>query len=311
MSEWTHAAVAVANAPETQAQLADQLADALGDLGLTFSPARRLADGEALSAQERLFSAPIGQDWTALRGIGAVLSNADVGLTPVAERRKKLLVCDMDSTIIGQECLDELADFAGLKAEVAAITERAMRGELDFEGALKTRVAMLQGLETEAINRCYAERISLNPGATELVATMRANGARCLLVSGGFTAFTGPVAAAAGFDEHHSNTLIIDGNNRLTGEVAEPVLGREAKLERLLKTAKGLGLSAPDALAIGDGANDLAMIEAAGLGLAYRAKPVVAQAADAAIQQTDLRTALFFQGYSGDEIRTSPQDRLT
>jgi phosphoserine phosphatase len=201
----------------------------------------------------------------------------------------------MDSTVIGQECLDELADFAGLKAEVAAITERAMRGELDFEAALASRVAMLRGLGLEALERCFDERISLNRGARTLVATMKAHGARTVLVSGGFTCFTCRVAAAAGFQAHRGNTLIDDGA-ALTGEVGQPVLGREAKLAALKEESASRGGPA-NAVCIGDGANDLAMIEAAGLGLAYRAKPVVTRQADGAIDHTDLRTALFFQGY--------------
>ena len=226
---------------------------------------------------------------------------ADWALLPLKNRRKRLLICDMDSTIIGQECLDELADFAGLKAEVAAITERAMRGELDFEGALTTRVAMLKGLGLDALERCYTERISLNPGARDLVETMKADGAETLLVSGGFTFFTARVAQAAGFAAHRGNTLLDDGA-ALTGEVGRPILGREAKLTALQEAAAARGLTLDDAMAIGDGANDLAMIEAAGLGIAYRAKPIVAERADAAINVSSLRVALYVQGYRGDEI---------
>lgn len=225
----------------------------------------------------------------------------DTALLPALNRRKRLLICDMDSTIIAEECLDELADFAGLKAEISAITERAMAGELNFEEALTTRVGMLKGLPLSAIETCYKTRIHLNPGAQILVATMKAHGAHCLLVSGGFTAFTSRVAQAAGFHADHANTLLDDGTH-LTGQVALPILGRQAKLERLEQAAKTLGLSADHALAMGDGANDLAMITAAGLGVAYRAKPIVAAEANAAIKTTDLTTALYFQGYTSDEF---------
>lgn len=230
-------------------------------------------------------------------------SGIDWALTPLANRKKRLLICDMDSTIIAEECLDELADFAGLKAEISTITERAMAGELNFEEALTTRVGMLEGLPLNAIAQCYKDRIHLNPGAKTLVATMKANGAHCLLVSGGFTDFTARVAQAAGFDGHHANTLLNDGK-ALTGKVALPILGREAKLDRLNAAARAHGLTPADALAMGDGANDLAMITAAGLGLAFRAKPIVAAKAHAAIDKSDLTTALFFQGYRADEFIT-------
>lgn len=225
----------------------------------------------------------------------------DCAALPAQNRKKRLLICDMDSTVIEQECLDELADFAGLKAEISAITGRAMRGELDFEDALMERVAMLEGLGLSALEQCFNERISLTQGARQLVATMRANGAACALVSGGFTYFTSRIAEAAGFQSHRGNLLLDDGH-ALTGEVGKPILGREAKLTALKDEAAQAGCTLDDALAIGDGANDLAMIRAAGLGIAYRAKPIVAAQADAAIRNTDLRTALFFQGYTLDEF---------
>ena len=218
---------------------------------------------------------------------------------PAEGRRKRLLVADMDSTIINVECLDELADFAGKKDEVAAITERAMRGELEFEGALRERVAMLKGLGLSALQQCYDERVRLNPGAETLVKTMAANGARCVLVSGGFTFFTQRVAKAAGFHTQRANTLIQEGE-ALAGTVGEPILGREAKLAALKQEAAALGVPLSETLAIGDGANDLAMIEAAGLGLAYRAKPVVAARAHARIDHCDLTAALYFQGYRAE-----------
>ncbi|HEX7759406.1 MAG TPA: phosphoserine phosphatase SerB [Caulobacteraceae bacterium] len=218
-------------------------------------------------------------------------------------RKKRLLIADMDSTIIGCECLDELADFAGLKAEIAAITERAMRGELEFEAALRERVAMLKGLDLGALRKTYDQRVRLNPGARTLVRTMAAGGARCVLVSGGFEFFTTRVAAAAGFAAQRANRLLDDGT-ALTGAVGEPILGRAAKLAALNEEAEAFSIPMHETLAVGDGANDLAMIEAAGLGVAYRAKPVVAGQADAKVDHTDLRTLLYFQGYSQDAFVT-------
>jgi phosphoserine phosphatase len=226
----------------------------------------------------------------------------DLCVQPWEGRRKRLLVADMDSTIIGCECLDELADFAGVKAEVSAITERAMRGEIGFEGALRERVAMLRGLPVGVLEQCYVERVRLNPGARTLAATMAAHGARCVLVSGGFSFFTARVAEAAGFHAERANTLIVDGAGALTGWVGEPILGREAKLAALIEEAARLGVSPDEAIAIGDGANDLAMINAAGLGVAYRAKPLVAAEADARIDHGDLTAALYFQGYQSDQF---------
>lgn len=231
---------------------------------------------------------------TVLAGRGA-----DVCVQPAEGRRKRLLVADMDSTIIGCECIDELADFAGVKAQVAEITERAMRGELAFEGALRERVAMLKGLGLDTLQACYDDRVRLNPGAETLVRTMAAHGARCVLVSGGFTFFTSRVMAAAGFHANRANTLIDDGA-ALTGAVGEPILGREAKLAALREEAAALGVTPAEALAIGDGANDLAMIEAAGLGVAYRAKPVVAEKAHARVDHADLTALLYFQGYRAE-----------
>jgi len=225
----------------------------------------------------------------------------DVNLVATPARRKKLLVADMDSTIINVECLDELADMAGLKPQIAAITERAMRGELEFEAALKERVGMLKGLKLDALERTYAERVRLNGGAKSLLATMRKNGAHTMLVSGGFGYFTARVAEAAGFHVERGNTLIDDGA-ALTGEVGMPILGREAKLTALEEGVAANGLTFADALAVGDGANDLAMIQKAGLGVAYHAKPVVAAAAGAAIHHNDLTALLYLQGYKDDEI---------
>ena len=224
----------------------------------------------------------------------------DFCLQPAKGRRKKLLICDMDSTLIGQECIDELADFAGVKDRVSAITERAMRGELDFEAALKERVGLLKGLDLSILQECFDKRIHLNRGADTLAGTMAASGAKTVIVSGGFTFFTSRIAALAGFAHHQANVLLDDGQT-LSGKVQMPILGRQAKRDALYEYSKGLG-GPQSALAIGDGANDLAMIQAAGLGIAYRAKPVVANAAHCAINHTDLTTALYFQGYKEDKF---------
>lgn len=225
----------------------------------------------------------------------------DICVQPAAGRKKRLLIADMDSTIINVECIDELADFAGVKAKVSEITERAMRGELDFEGALRERVAMLKGLPLGDLQRAYDERVRLNPGARTLVRTMTAHGAKAFLVSGGFDFFTSRVAAAAGFDANRANTLIEDGDV-LAGTVGTPILGREAKLAALKEEAANLGVPLSATLAVGDGANDLAMIEASGLGVAYRAKPVVAAQAHAKVDHADLTALLHFQGYQASEF---------
>ena len=225
----------------------------------------------------------------------------DVVVQPAAGRRKRLLLADMDSTVIHQECIDELADFAGLKAEVSAITERAMRGELPFEPALRERVALLRGLPVATVDAVLTDRITLVDGGTSLVRTMKANGGYCALVSGGFTLFTAVIAARVGFDEHRANTLEVEGD-RLSGSVAEPILGREAKLERLLALRDSLALDRAEVLAVGDGANDLAMLGEAGLGVAFHAKPAVAEAAHARIDHCDLDALLFIQGYARQEF---------
>jgi phosphoserine phosphatase len=230
---------------------------------------------------------------------------ADINVVALADRRKMLFVADMDSTIIACECLDEIADFAGLKARIAAITEKAMRGEIEFAGALRERVGLLKGMPLATLDRVWAERIRLTPGARELLATMKAHGARALLVSGGFTFFTAKVAAAAGFDEARANTLLDDGE-RLTGKVGEPILGQEAKLATLQAETARLGLSFAQTMAAGDGANDLAMIRRSGLGVAFHAKPKVAAAALARIDHNDLKSLLYLQGYRDGEIVTAP-----
>jgi phosphoserine phosphatase len=226
----------------------------------------------------------------------------DVVIQPHEGRRKRLLVADMDSTMIGQECIDELADHAGFRGRVAAITERAMRGEIEFAPALRERVALLKGLPLTAIDTLIAERIRLTPGARTLVATMRANGACTCVVSGGFTAFTERLAAMIGFDEQRANTLLVDADGRLTGTVAEPILGREAKLEALTTLRDRFRLSREDTLAVGDGANDIPMIGAAGLGVAFHGKPALREAAAACIDHGDLTALLYAQGYRRDEF---------
>ena len=225
----------------------------------------------------------------------------DVNVVPTAHRRKRLLIADMDSTIIGCECIDEIADFAGVKPQIAAITERAMRGEIAFESALRERVALLKGLPEKTLQQVFDQRVQLNPGAKILVRTMRAAGAMTALISGGFTFFTERVADAAGFATNQANELhVTDG--KLAGTVREPILGRQAKLDSLIRLAHERNIPLQDTLAIGDGANDLAMIEASGLGIAYRAKPVVAAAAHARLDHSDLSAALYLQGYRETEL---------
>lgn len=219
---------------------------------------------------------------------------------PAEGRRKRLLLADMDSTIVTSETLDELAAYAGLKERIAEITRRSMNGELDFRQALVERVGMLKGLPIEALERTW-EATEISPGAAMLIATMRALGARCVLVSGGFTFFTGRVAERLGFHEHHSNTLLHE-DGALTGRVGEPILDRDAKLATLKRLSAEMGLPLSASLAVGDGANDLAMLGAAGLGVAYRAKPIVAAAARARLDHADLTGLLFAQGLRRSEF---------
>ncbi|RMH48042.1 MAG: phosphoserine phosphatase SerB [Alphaproteobacteria bacterium] len=228
----------------------------------------------------------------------------DVNVLPARGRRKRLLVADMDSTMIDQECIDELAAEAGVGPRVAEITRRAMNGELDFEGALRERVSLLEGLSETVIEHVLRDRITLAAGARALVATMKAHGAHTLLVSGGFTHFSASVAQKIGFDEHRANRLVVEGG-KLAGRVHEPILGRDAKVAALDEVARAKGLSPADALAAGDGANDLGMLLRAGMGVAVHAKPSVAAAAPLRIDHGDLTSLLYLQGYAEDEIVTS------
>ena len=229
----------------------------------------------------------------------------DVFAQPRAYRRKKLLLADMDSTMIRQECIDELADFVGLKEKVSAVTERAMRGEIEFEPALRERVALLRGLEPAIVDRILDERIVLTPGGRALVQTMRAKGAHNVLVSGGFTVFAGKIAEAIGFQESRANVLMIDGEF-FAGTMNEPILGPEAKRAALIEFRSSLGLRHEETLAIGDGANDLPMLQEAGLGVAYHAKPAVAAASHARVDHCDLHALLYAQGYRRSEFTESP-----
>jgi phosphoserine phosphatase len=234
--------------------------------------------------------------------VAAALEGAAIDAIPTKARgrRKGLLVADMDSTIVTSETLDEIAAYAGIKDKVAALTRLSMNGEIDFAEALRRRVAMLKGLKVDALEKTWAAT-QVTPGAKALVATMRTRGATTALVSGGFTYFTGRVAALLGFDVHRANVLL-DNGRVLTGRVAEPILDRDAKLATLQELAASRGLRMAATLAVGDGANDLAMIRAAGLGVAFRAKPVVAAEARAQIRHADLRALLFAQGYKATEI---------
>jgi phosphoserine phosphatase len=234
--------------------------------------------------------------WDSLQAL-----RVDMVVQAAAGRKKRLLIADMDSTMIAQECIDELADEAGVGARVADITARAMNGELDFEAALRERVGLLGGLPEAVIARVLRDRITPMPGGRVLLATMKANGAHAALVSGGFTVFTAAVAARLGFDEHRANTLHVAAG-KLTGTVAEPILGKEAKLQALGEIAARLGITPAEAIAVGDGANDLPMLKAAGTGVALHAKPRVQAECDVRVNHGDLTALLYLQGYRREEF---------
>lgn len=242
----------------------------------------------------------------AMHRVAEVVGEAavDFAVLPAEGRRKKLLVADMDSTMIGQECIDELAAFVGLKEHVAAITERAMRGEIAFEPALRERVGLLKGLDIGVIDEVLAERITLTPGGRELIGTMRAHGAYTALVSGGFTLFTDRIRDRIGFNEDRSNHLMTE-NGLLSGLVAEPILGKAAKLATLIELREARGLAHHETVAIGDGANDLDMINESGLGVAFHAKPKVAAEAEVSIRHADLTAVLYLQGFAREEFVTA------
>ncbi|HEU0100301.1 MAG TPA: phosphoserine phosphatase SerB [Allosphingosinicella sp.] len=268
--------------------------DALAAAGITPYGRSWIEDDKAC---DLLFSADPGSARAALEGL---VGGVDVVVQGEASRRRRLLVADMDSTMITVECIDELADYAGVKAEVAAVTERAMKGEIGFEAALAGRVALLAGLDEAAIDRCREARVRITPGAIALVRTMKREGAYTILVSGGFTRFADPVGAELGFDRVVANRLGVMAG-KLDGTVAPPVLGAEGKRLALLDAVAERGLRPDEALAVGDGANDVPMLKEAGLGIAYRAKPAAVAAADAAIVHNDLTALLYAQGWARSE----------
>ncbi len=282
------------DAPTLNQTLVDSLRNAWGGGDIVW-----LSPDEAAE-----FSVPQTPDnqwdvWADLQKMGV-----DLVVQPTEGRRKKMLLADMDSTMIQQECIDELADEAGVGDRVKDITARAMNGELDFEGALTERVGLLKGLDEAVIAKVLAERITLMPGGKELVATMRATGGYAALVSGGFTAFTAKVAEVLGFDENRANTLLAE-NGELTGDVQRPILGRQAKVDALEQITARLGLSEADVIAVGDGANDLGMLGRAGTGVALHAKPSVAEKCDVRVNHGDLTALLYLQGYARSEFARS------
>ena len=267
--------------------MAGNLFSAWGGRELTWLHPREAAEFEIAAMPENRW-----QVWQDLQEM-----HVDLVVQPKAGRRKKLLLADMDSTMINEECIDELAEVAGVGAYVKEITAKAMNGELDFEGALTERVALLAGLDEAIIAQVLAERITLMSGGPALLATMKAHGAYAALVSGGFTAFTAAIAAKLGFDENRANILFAEGG-KLTGKVALPILGREAKVQALEEITARLGITEQDVLAVGDGANDLGMLTRAGSGVALHAKPSVAAECDIRINHGDLTALLYVQGYS-------------
>jgi phosphoserine phosphatase len=282
--------------PVLDARLGERAAEALKASGLYW-----LADGIACDLALR-DGTDLGAAETKLRDVLGSLP-VDLVLQQAETRRKKILIADMDSTMIGQECIDELADVVGLKDQVSAITARAMNGEIAFEPALRERVALLKGLPITVVDDVIAKRITLTSGGPELIATMKAKGFYTALVSGGFTVFTQRIAATLGFDENRAN-ILIEKDGVLTGEVAEPILGKQAKVDALNDIAARLGISPQDAMAVGDGANDLGMLAVAGAGVALHAKPAVAAEAGMRIDHGDLTALLYIQGYRKSDFVT-------
>jgi len=269
-------------------RLIDRALGALREVDPKAAFANWIDEGDALDLR-------VKGDLKAIRWALNGLPEVDVFVQPEEPRFKRLLVADMDSTMVGQECLDELADFAGLKQEIAEITERAMQGKLDFKAALRERVAMLSGLDEEAISRCLSERVVPNPGAATLVRTMRVGGAHCILVTGGFVSFAEPIAKMLGFNAIRANRLLFDGH-LLSGSVEDPIVDAQSKHDALVEAREELGLRNDDVIAIGDGANDKLMIQEAGLGVAYRAKPALVEVADARLDHHGLDALLWAQG---------------
>ena len=283
--------------PVLTPSLAEKAADAVKASGLYWLADGiacdiALRDGSDLSAAESAIRAVIGSE------------PVDLAIQDAETRRKKLLIADMDSTMIGQECIDELAAEVGLKDKVAAITARAMNGEIAFEPALRERVALLKGLPVSVIDEVIEKRITLTPGGRELIATMKSKGYYTALVSGGFTVFTSRIAATLGFDENRAN-LLLDADGRLTGAVAEPILGKQAKVDALTEISERLGISPEEAMAVGDGANDLGMLHLSGAGVALHAKPAVAAEAKIRIDHGDLTALLYLQGYRKSDFVTA------
>ena len=293
-------AITLAAAPGSGDILPDLAKEAQSNLGSDLG-LKWLAPGEALDLQLHSTSETL---LSARRLVASIIADSPVDfcVQAAAGRRKRMLIADMDSTIIAEECLDEMAALKGIKAEIAALTERAMRGELDFEAALDERIELLRGMSEADLQAVLDERITLNPGARALVQTMQAHGAHTVLVSGGFTFFTGAVAERTGFAINRGNVFLWEDGR--VASVKKPILGREAKLAVLNEECKGHKILPSEVLAVGDGANDLAILKAAGLGVAFHAKPVVAAEADAQIEHTGLTSLLYFQGYSCSEFRS-------